>query len=183
MHKDGGGQKSYILDCVIWSCRQRREMGHQITHPSLTFSRFSLLLSPPFLIFPHSFFFLSFNDLLLRCFMLSCRWATWLLLKFSQIELRFSLRYYILFCFFSHFAITFISPFYFCWHHSNSSTMLLPRWRFCIVEPCTSGARGSVTLSGDSPFSASFWELGTQNFSTLLSNCGLDRVVLTQFQP
>ena len=61
MHKDGGGQKSYILDCVIWSCRQRREMGHQITHPSLTFSRFSLLLSPPFLIFPHSFFFLSYR--------------------------------------------------------------------------------------------------------------------------
>lgn len=165
MHKDGGGQKSYILDCVIWSCRQRKEMGHQITHPSLTFSCFSLLLSPPFLIFPHSFFFLSsFFLLTICCFVVSCYlvggqlgycWSS----RRLNCNFPFVITFY--FVFFSHFAITFISPFYFCWHHSNSSTMLLPRWRFCIVEPCTSGARGSVTLSGDSPFSASFWELGT----------------------
>lgn len=58
---------------AIWQHRQRREKDHKVTPHSITLSHFPLLSSSPPSSLPHSFFLLSFCDLLLR-FILSHRW-------------------------------------------------------------------------------------------------------------
>lgn len=156
---------------------EKRE-GSLVNHPfpySLTFPS-PLFLSLSSL--PHSFFLFTISCFILFYFAgghLGCRWGL------CGLNRNFPFIIALCFVFFTQFSSSSSLIFSCLTCLLYAATVALPPstlWRPCVIGPCTNG-----TVEVRHPSWRCVFGVRYLGFSTLLSNCRLVWVILTQFQP